>query len=145
MIRVEGNVEINRPIEQVWSFLTNIDNASKWDTGIIEAKKTSDGPVGLGTTLDAVTESRNKRRIMKVKVTEYDLYKKVAWTIADAGFGTGKTIYKFESVGGGTILSKISEVELKPLLKLLTPILRRRFNESEIKLDLENIKHNVEE
>jgi carbon monoxide dehydrogenase subunit G len=145
MIRVEGNVEINRPIEQVWSFLTNIDNASKWDTGIIEAKQTSDGPVGLGTTIDAVSESRNKRRILKVKVTEYDLNKKVAWTVDDAGFGTGNIIYNFESVNGGTKLSKTSEVELKPIFKLLTPILRRRFNESEIKLDLENIKHNVEE
>jgi len=144
MIKVEGSVEINRPIEQVWKFLTSVENASKWDTGIVEARQTSDGPVGLGTIIEAVSESRNKRRTLKVEVTEYDLNKRVAWTIADAGFGSGKTIYNFEPVGSGTKLSKSSEVELKRFFKLLTPIIRRRLTKDEIILDLDNIKNNVE-
>ena len=147
MIRAEGSIEINRPIIQVWNFLTNVENASKWDTGIVEARQTSDGPVGLGTTVEAVRESRNKRRTLKIKVTEYDPNKRVAWTIDDAGFegfGTGKTIYNFEPFDGGTRLSKSSEVELKRFFKLLTPIIRRRFTKEEIKLDLDNIKCFVE-
>jgi carbon monoxide dehydrogenase subunit G len=142
MIKVEGSEVINRPKEQVWKFLTSVENASKWDTGIIEAKQTSDGPVGLGTILEAVSESRGKRRNLKVEVTEYDPNKRVAWTI-DAGFGTGKSIYTLESAGSGTRLSKSSEVELKGFFKLLTPIIRRRFNKEEIELDLDNIKRNV--
>src|SRR5512137_1452239 len=105
MIKVEGSEVIDRPIEQVWKFLTSVENAPKWDTGIVEARQTSDGPVGLGTTVEAVRESRNKRRTLKIKVTEYDPNKRVAWTIADAGFGgfgTGKTIYNFEPFDGGT-------------------------------------------
>ena len=144
MIKVEGSVEINRPIEQVWKFLTSVENASKWDTGIVEAKQTSDGPVGLGTTVEAVSESRNKRRILTVEVTEYDLNKRVAWTVANTGFGTGKVIYKFEPIRNGTRLSKSSEVDLKSFFKLLTPIIRRRLTTDEIKLDLANIKNNVE-
>jgi hypothetical protein len=35
-------------------------------------------------------------------------------------------------------------VELKGFFKLLTPIIRRRFNKEEIELDLDNIKRNVE-
>jgi uncharacterized protein YndB with AHSA1/START domain len=143
MIKVEGNMVIDRPIEQVWKFLTSVENASKWDTGIIEARQTSDGPVGLGTTLDAVREMRGKQRIMKVEVTEYDPNKRVAWTI-HVGFGLGKSIYTFEPAGYGTRLSKSSEVELKGLFKLLTPLIRRRFTKEEIDLDLNNIKHNVE-
>jgi carbon monoxide dehydrogenase subunit G len=143
MIKVEGSVVINRSVEQVWKFLTNVDNASKWDTGIVEARQTTAGPVGLGTAVEAVRESRGKRRIMKVEVTEYELNKKVTWK-TDAGFATGKMIYSFESVGGGTRLSKSSEVELKGFFKLLKPILRRRFSKSEIELDLGNIKRNME-
>jgi uncharacterized protein YndB with AHSA1/START domain len=143
MIKVEGNVEINRPLEQVWKFLTSVDNASKWDSGILEAHQTSDGPVGLGTTLEAVRDMGGKRRSMNVKVTEYDPIKRVAWTI-DAGIGTGKSIYTFESAGSATKLSKTSQLELKGLYNLLTPILRRRFNKSEIEHDLETIKRSVE-
>jgi carbon monoxide dehydrogenase subunit G len=144
MIKVEGNIEINRPIEQVWKFLTSVENASKWDTGIVEARQTSDGPVGLGTIIEAVRESRSKRRTMKVEVTEYDLNKRVAWTIGDAGYATGRSIYNFESSDRGTRLSKTSEIELKSFCILLTPILRRRFTNDEIVLDLNNIKRYVE-
>lgn len=144
MIKVEGSVVITRPIEQVWKFLTSVENASKWDTNIVEAKQTSDGPVGLGTTVEAVSESRGKRRILKVEVTEYEMNKRVAWTVVDPRLGTGKSIYTFESVGSGTRLSKLSEVEPKGFFKLLTPIIRHRFNKEEIALDLGGIKHNVE-
>ena len=144
MIKVEGNIEINRPIEQVWKFLTSVENASKWDTGIVEARQTSNGPVGLGTIIEAVSESRSKRRTLKVEVTEYDLNKRVAWKIGDAGFATGRSIYNFESSDRGTRLSKTSEIELKSFYKLLTPILRRRFTNDEIVLDLNNIKRYVE-
>ena len=144
MIRVEGSVVIDRPVEQVWKFLTSVENASKWDTGILEARQTSAGPVGVGTTVEALSESRGKRQIMNVKVTEYDPRKRVAWTVDDPRMGTGKSIYSFESADRGTRLSKVSEIELKGFFKMLTPILRRRFTADEIGLDLNNIKHNVE-
>jgi uncharacterized protein YndB with AHSA1/START domain len=145
MIKVEGSKVIDRPIEQVWKFLTSVENASKWDTDIVEARQTSDGPVGLGTTLDAVSESRGKRRTMKIKVTEYEMNKKVAWTVDDPRMGSGRSIYTFEPAGSGTRLSKASELELKGVFKMLTPIIRRRLSQEEIGLDLDNIKHNVED
>jgi hypothetical protein len=40
MIRVEGSEVINRPIDQVWKFLTSVENASKWAYPI-----TTDQPV----------------------------------------------------------------------------------------------------
>jgi coenzyme Q-binding protein COQ10 len=143
MISVEGRQVINRPIDQVWKYLTSVENASKWDAGTLEARQISSGPVGLGTTLETVREMRGKRRSMKVVVTEYDPSKKVAWTI-DAGVGTGKRIYTFEPASSGTLLSKTTQVELKGFYKLLTPILRRRFNKSVIEQDLNNIKQYVE-
>lgn len=145
MIRVEGTVEINSSVEQVWKFMTNAANATKWDTGIIEARQISDGPVGLGTTVEAVSEARGKRRTMKVEVTEFDLNKKVAWKILVPGLGTGKAIYRFEALDHGTKLSKTSELELNRFFKLFTPIIRRRLSEDEIDLDLNNIKHYVED
>ena len=143
MISMEGSVEIDRPLEQVWKFLTSVDNASKWDTGILEARQTSSGPVGLGTTLEAVREMRGKQHTINVKVTEYDPNKKFVMTI-DAWIGTGSTIYTFEPAVCGTFLSKKAQVELKGFYNLLTPILRRRFSKSEIEQDLEAIKQNVE-
>jgi uncharacterized protein YndB with AHSA1/START domain len=143
MIKIEGSVLIDRPVEKVWNFLTSVENASKWDTGIVEARQTSEGSVGLGTTVEAISESRGRRRIMPIKVTAYDPDKRVAWSV-NAGFAMGKVTYDFENVEGGTRLSKSTELELKGLYNLLKPILRRRYNQSEIVLDLGNIKRNVE-
>jgi uncharacterized protein YndB with AHSA1/START domain len=143
MIKMEGSVVIERPIEQVWGFLTSAENASKWDTGILEARQTSSGPVGLGTTLEAVREMRGRRRSMNVKVTEFEPIKRVAWAI-DFGMGTGTSIYSFETAVCGTLLSKSSQVELKGVYNLLTPIMRRRLTAEEVGLNLNNIKQNVE-
>ncbi len=51
MIRGEGNMIIYRPIEAVWNFLTDLENYPKWHKGMAEARKTSEGPMGVGTTM----------------------------------------------------------------------------------------------
>ncbi len=50
MFRLEHSVVINRPIEQVFEYVTNIENAPKWKSRLLEVTRTSEGPVGVGTT-----------------------------------------------------------------------------------------------
>ena len=50
MIQVEVSVAIKRPPEEVFLFLANTENETKWQPGLIESKFTSAEPMGLGTT-----------------------------------------------------------------------------------------------
>ena len=50
MIRIETSIVINRPVKEVFAFLSNFENWPKWSPGLLENKKTSDGPISRGTT-----------------------------------------------------------------------------------------------
>ncbi len=51
MTRVEGKrVVIDRPVEAVWRFMTDISNMPRWEDSHAEWKPTSDGPIDLGST-----------------------------------------------------------------------------------------------
>ena len=46
MAKVEASVVINCPIEEVFTFAANIQNNPQWQSRVLEAKVTSEGPVG---------------------------------------------------------------------------------------------------
>ena len=50
MFKVEHSVLINRPIEEIFSYVTNPENEVKWQGQLVEARLTSEGPMSVGTT-----------------------------------------------------------------------------------------------
>ena len=50
MARFETSVTIDRPVEEVWKFITDLSNMPKW-SNILESKQTSPGPMGVGTMI----------------------------------------------------------------------------------------------
>lgn len=50
MTRVETSGVVNRPLDEVFSFLANVENNPLWQSGMQEAKITSEGPIDVGTT-----------------------------------------------------------------------------------------------
>lgn len=49
MARFENVVMISRPIEDVFAFLSDFENVPKWNYAIVETRKVSEGPIGVGT------------------------------------------------------------------------------------------------
>jgi hypothetical protein len=61
MRRFESSFVINRPLEEVFAFLANLENDAKWRREWVEAKNTSEGPLGVGATSCLVGEFRGRR------------------------------------------------------------------------------------
>jgi uncharacterized protein YndB with AHSA1/START domain len=61
----ENTVVIRRPIEEVFAFLSDLENVPKWNYAIVETRKVSEGPVGLGTVYRQVRSvpSRSEERL----------------------------------------------------------------------------------
>ncbi|MBF8283384.1 MAG: hypothetical protein HW378_2299 [Anaerolineales bacterium] len=43
MVKLEQSIMINRPVEEVWKFMSNWENGPKWDCGVVEARQISEG------------------------------------------------------------------------------------------------------
>lgn len=54
MVTFENVVMISRPIEDVFGFLSDFENIPKWNYAIVETRKVSEGPVGVGTIYQQV-------------------------------------------------------------------------------------------
>jgi uncharacterized protein YndB with AHSA1/START domain len=49
MTRFQQSVVINRPPEQVFAFVSDLENDPQWTPGAV-MRRTSEGPLGVGTT-----------------------------------------------------------------------------------------------
>ena len=72
MVKIETSMVINRPIEEVFAFLTNPENDLVWRSGVLESEQTSDGPMGVGTTARSVEQFLGRRIESTVEFTAYE-------------------------------------------------------------------------
>jgi uncharacterized protein YndB with AHSA1/START domain len=145
MIKLELGIVIDKPVDQVWSFLTDFENTPKWDIGVLETRQTSQGLPGLGTTFVNVGPFLGRSSVREFKVTEYEPKKKVTVTLISPTSLSRKleASYIFEPAPGGTELTFIGTMDLTPLFRLMQPILLQRARKDS-QGDLNNLKHLLE-
>ena len=49
MIKVEKSTIVHRPSDEVFAFVADQTNAALWQSGIVEVRRLTDGPPGVGT------------------------------------------------------------------------------------------------
>ena len=72
MIEVTAAVDIDRPAEQVFDYLSDMANNPKWQKGMQECRWTSDPPLRVGSTYDQVAKFLGKEILSSFEVTELD-------------------------------------------------------------------------
>src|SRR5258708_39727926 len=78
MFQVKVIIVINRPLEEVFAFLSNLENNLKWRSGMIKAEKISEGPIGVGTTYRLINSLFGQQVEGEAVVTEDVLNRKYA-------------------------------------------------------------------
>jgi uncharacterized protein YndB with AHSA1/START domain len=72
MIKREASIMIDRPVGQVFTALVDSKNQPKWDTGLLEACITPDGPVGIGTRITEVRKLMGRTSENTGEVIEFE-------------------------------------------------------------------------
>jgi carbon monoxide dehydrogenase subunit G len=57
MLEIENTIRVERPISEVFEFLADLENIPKWNYYILDVRKLSDGPIGIGTTYHQVRKT----------------------------------------------------------------------------------------
>ena len=57
MLTFEKTIRINRPIAEVFAFLADFENLPKWNYYVLDVRKRSDGPIGIGTIYHQVRKT----------------------------------------------------------------------------------------
>jgi uncharacterized membrane protein len=120
----ELNIVINSPIEEVFGALTNLENDIKWRSEWVETKKTSEGPISVGSTFCLTGKFLGRRVPTIYEVIEYKPNRSAAWKAV-----SGPLPLTFqrtcERVEGGTRFTIKYEAELHGVSKLVMSFLAR--------------------
>jgi uncharacterized membrane protein len=116
------NIVINSPIEEVFGALTNLENDIKWRSEWVETKKTSEGPISVGSTFCLTGKFLGRRVPTIYEVIEYEPNRSAAWKTVSGPLPL-KFRRTFERGEGGTRFTIKYEVELHGFFKLVMPFL----------------------
>src|SRR3954452_12515819 len=75
-----GTTTINRPIAQVFAFLADGTNDPKFSPRVQEIRKTTDGPVGVGTVFASTVKDAGMTTQREFELTEFVQPTRIRWT-----------------------------------------------------------------
>jgi uncharacterized protein YndB with AHSA1/START domain len=117
MPSAERTITINRPVDEVFTFLADGRNAKLWRSGVLDVDLVSGA--GLGARYSQGVRGPGGRRIAAdYEVTEFEPNSKIAFR-ATAGPVRPTGSFTFEGMGTGTVLTFKLDAALGGLQKLL--------------------------
>lgn len=122
MPKVSKSVLVPRPPQEVFDYLANFETTAEWDPGVDEARQTSDGPVGLGSTFALVANFRGRKIPVKYEVTVYQTNTRVVLVGKNKQF-TGTDDIGIAPEGDGTRVSWNADFQMEGIARLFQPFM----------------------
>jgi hypothetical protein len=72
MVHIEGEIIIDRPIQEVFDFVADERNEPRYNPRMLHAEQLSPGPIGLGTRFRAEMTSMGRPAAMTIENTGYE-------------------------------------------------------------------------
>jgi uncharacterized protein YndB with AHSA1/START domain len=129
MVKIEESVMIDRPVEEVWKFVTDLSKLPKYQTAVVEAKQTSAGPIGVGSTFEI---RRKDNTTTPQRCIEYEPNRKFSMEVTSGPVKGTIFIYSVETVEGKTRFTSTGDMKYNGLYKLLGPFLSSSMRKEDI-------------
>jgi hypothetical protein len=132
MVTNEKIITINRPIEEVFAYVGDLQNGPEWQAALVEAKRITKGPLGIGTQYTGVRKFMGRKMESVMQYTTYEVNKKVIFKTTSGN--PFEQLFLFESTAEGTRLTARLEMQTSGLMGLAEPLiassLRREMDEN---------------
>jgi hypothetical protein len=121
MVRIEGDIVINRPVDEVFDFVADERNEPEYNPRMVRAEKISPGPIGVGTRFRAETMTRRRPVEMTIENTGYDRPRRLESTTHMSNMEIHGTL-TFEPLPEGTRMRWVWDVAPRGVLRLVSPL-----------------------
>ena len=143
-MKIEMSVVIDRPVDDVWNFMTDWSNFAKMNPVILEARQTSTGPIGIGTTIEARLRNPNIiQRDTNIRVIEYEPKRRFAFEHTTGTLKGARTTFSVESIDGKSRLTLATDAKLSGFFRLVGPLVAGRAKR-EVGEEISNVKRIME-
>ena len=125
MINIDLSTLIDRPVKDVFAFVSNLNNMSKWNAAVVSLQQITPGAVGVGTKFKSVGEMMGRRIEGEVQVNAYEPDTKTGFQMHAGPVQVNVTI-NFKTVGTGTKVGLNAQGNPGGLFKLAEPVMQGR-------------------
>ena len=122
MVKNEKIITINRPVKEVFAYVSDLQTGSQWQTGLLEVRRITEGPTGVGTRYTSARKFLGKRLESGIEFTAYEPDKKLAFK-SISGSSPFEESFVFESTPEGTRLTTVLELQTSGLMGLAEPLI----------------------
>ena len=126
-MKTEESIVINRPVEDVWKFMTDWSNYLKFGPDLLELNQISSGPLGIGTTLKMSSKSTGETVL---RIVEYEPNRKFTWEYSSGRFKGAIFTRSMETIDGKTRLTDTLNAKLSGIYRLLGSFVASRVRKS---------------
>ena len=122
MNRFDATTVIDRPIDEVFAFLADGENDPKFSPRVLEIRKTTDGPTGVGTVYESRVKDAGLKTNRRFELTAFDAPNRIRWAERSKNLVTASEGgYDLEDLGDGrTRVTVFNVLEGHGFGKLLT-------------------------
>jgi hypothetical protein len=120
-MRIEGEIVIERPAEEVFDFVADERNEPRYNPRMLRVEKISPGPIGAGTRFRAETTTMRGSAEMVIEWTAYERPRRLASSTQLASMEIPGALV-FDPVPGGTRMRWAWDVEPSGVFRLMRPL-----------------------
>lgn len=142
-MRLEESVEINRPLEEVFKYVSDVGNYPQWMAHVLEVRKHTADPRQQGDSFVVAIRSVGRRFETPYERTSYEADRRYTDSAVGGPIPDQRWHSSFQTVPGGTRFTRAVDVESSGLLKLLEP-LQKRAAQRQLQKDLQTLKRVLE-
>ena len=159
----EESIDVARDVHEVFAFVSDVTNDVKWHTTVVEVRRVSDGPIGLGSRFEVTYDAHrhsldtppdpSRFQPLVATLTEFVPDRALRGHIESVkpprGIGArvlGRAYdltFRFEPVPGGTRVYRGGEIQPVALVRPLLPLFMRA-NAGRNRYLLGNLKRSIE-
>jgi Polyketide cyclase / dehydrase and lipid transport len=123
MVRVEGDIIIERPVDEVFDFVADESNEPKYNPRMTRADMITTGPVGVGSRFNSVVTGVGGATEMTIEFTEFDRPRRITEKVHLSNMDIqGRLV--FEKVPAGTRMRWTWDLQPYGATRLLGPLVR---------------------
>jgi uncharacterized protein YndB with AHSA1/START domain len=123
MIRIETSTQVNQPRDRVFDFLTDVDSLPKWQSGVVQSKRLTEGPVRVGFQYEETAKVAFWNLHTVCTVTDIKVNERFSFVAKSSGPLDYDGRFDLQPVAGGTRLTLSGTARLKGIWRLLQPLL----------------------
>lgn len=123
MIEAESSVVIDKPVREVFAFVSDPMNEPRWHSDVVEVRSASDQTLQLGSRLVWDLDFMGREEYT-IEVTGCEPDRLIELTTT-AGRGSPRLTHRFEPVDDATRYTRRVEIQPEGAFRLAQPMMRR--------------------